>query len=114
VLVPVQLAMCMAYPFPDTVAGWFQLLQDHPLAGLVNLNLLLVVDDVLLVVIALAANPAVEMLALSNQFAAATRRRSVRRPWRPGRPSWPAGRGPPSRLAASSGSSPGSRSGWSC
>jgi Domain of unknown function (DUF4386) len=101
VLVPVQLAVFMAYPFPDTVAGWFQLLQDNPLAGLVNLDLLLVVDNVLLVVIALAlyvalrptspsvttmatglwllaiamfiaANPALEMLALSDQFAAAT------------------------------------------
>lgn len=101
VLVPVQLAVFMAYPFPDTVAGWFQLLQDNPLAGLVNLDLLLVLDNVLLVVIALAlyvalrptspsvttmatslwllaiamfiaANPAVEMLALSNQFAAAS------------------------------------------
>jgi hypothetical protein len=101
VLVPVQLAVFMAYPFPDTVAGWFQLLQDNPLAGLVNLDLLLVVDNVLLVVIALAlyvalrptspsvttmatglwllaiamfiaANPAVEMLTLSDQFAVAT------------------------------------------
>ena len=101
VLVPVQLAVFMVYPFPDTVAGWFQLLQDNPLAGLVNLDLLLVVDNVLLVVIALAlyvalrpaspsvttmatglwllaiamfiaANPAVQMLALSDQFAAAT------------------------------------------
>jgi hypothetical protein len=101
VLVPVQLAVFMAYPFPDTVAGWFQLLQDNPSAGLVNLDLLLVVDNVLLVVIALAlyvalrptspsvttmatglwllaitmfiaANPALEMLALSDQFTAAT------------------------------------------
>jgi hypothetical protein len=40
--------------FPDTVVDWFQLLQDNPVAGLVNLDLLLVVDNVLLVVIALA------------------------------------------------------------
>jgi len=101
VLVPIQLAVFMAYPFPDTVTGWFRLLQDNPLAGLVDLDLLLVVDNILLVVIALAlyvalrrtspsvttiatglwllaiamfiaANPAVEMLALSDQFAAAT------------------------------------------
>jgi F0F1-type ATP synthase assembly protein I len=100
-LIPVQLAVFMAYPFPDTVVGWFQLLQDNPVAGLINLDLLLVVDNVLLVVIALAlyvalrptspsvttmatglwllaiamfiaANPAVEMLTLSDQFAAAT------------------------------------------
>jgi Domain of unknown function (DUF4386) len=100
-LVPVQLAVFMAYPFPETVTGWFQLLQDNPLAGLVDLDLLLVVDNVLLVVIALAlyvalrpanpsvttmatglwllaivlfiaANPALELLALSDRFATAT------------------------------------------
>jgi hypothetical protein len=100
-LVPVQLAVFVAYPFPETVTGWFQLLQDNPLAGLVDLDLLLVVDNVLLVVIALAlyvalrptspslttmatglwllaivlfiaSNPALELLALSDRFAAAT------------------------------------------
>jgi hypothetical protein len=54
VLVAVQLAVFIAYPFPETVTGWFGLLQDNPLAGLVDLDLLLVVDNVLLVVIALA------------------------------------------------------------
>ena len=29
VLVPVQLAALMAYPFPDPVIGWFGLLQDN-------------------------------------------------------------------------------------
>jgi hypothetical protein len=100
-LIPIQIAVFIAYPYPDTVTGWFRLLQDNPLAGLVDLDLLLVVDNVLLVVIALAvyvalrranpsvttmatslwllaivmviaANPAVEMLSLSDQFAAAT------------------------------------------
>jgi Domain of unknown function (DUF4386) len=101
VLIPIQIAVFVAYPFPETVAGWFRLMQDHPIAGLVDLDLLLVVDNVLLVVIALAlfralqrtspsvttiatglwlvaialfiaSNPAVEMLSLSDQFAAAT------------------------------------------
>jgi hypothetical protein len=100
VSIPIQVAVFVAYPFPDTVAGWFQFLHDNPLAGLVDLDLLLVIDNVLLVVIALAAyvalrraspsvtrvatglwllaivlviaaNPAVEMLSLSGQFAAA-------------------------------------------
>jgi hypothetical protein len=100
-LVPVQLAVFAAYPFPETVTGWFQLLQGNPLAGLVDLDLLLVVDNVLLVVIALAlyvvlrpvspsvttmatglwllaivlfiaSNPALELLSLSDRFAAAT------------------------------------------
>jgi Domain of unknown function (DUF4386) len=101
VLVPVQLAVFVAYPFPETATGWFQLLQDNPLAGLVDLDLLLGADNVLLVVIALAlyvalrptspsvttmatglwllaimlvitANPALQLLALSDRFAAAT------------------------------------------
>jgi Domain of unknown function (DUF4386) len=101
VLVPIQLTVFMAYPLPETVTGWFQLLQDNPLAGLVDLDLLLVVDNVLLVVIALAlyvalrptspsmttmatglwllaivlfiaSNPALELLSLSDRFAAAT------------------------------------------
>jgi hypothetical protein len=56
VLIPIQIAVFIAYPFPDTVAGWFRLLQDDALAGLVDLDLLLVVDNVLLVVIALAVS----------------------------------------------------------
>ena len=38
----------IAYPYPGTVAGWYMLLQDKPLAGLVGLDLVLVVDNVLL------------------------------------------------------------------
>lgn len=101
VLIPIQIGVFIAYPFPETVAGWFRLLQDNALAGLVDLDLLLVVDNVLLVVIALAlyvalrptsasittialglwflaiamfiaSNSAVEMLSLSDRFAAAT------------------------------------------
>jgi hypothetical protein len=91
----------MRYAFPETVEGWFGLLQDNALAGLVNLDLLLVVVNVLLIGIVLALyvvlrpisrsvmtvaaalsflsiamyvaiNPAIQMLGLSNQFALAT------------------------------------------
>ena len=55
VLIPIQIAVFIAYPYPKTVAGWYMLLQDKPLVGLVDLDLVLVVDNVLLVVIALAA-----------------------------------------------------------
>lgn len=100
-LIPIQLAVFIANPFPDSVTGWFKLLQDNPMAGLIDLDLLLVVDNVLLVAIALAlyvalrptsptmttiatglwllsiamfiaANPAIGMLSLSDQFATAT------------------------------------------
>lgn len=49
-LIPIQIAVFIAYPYPKTVAGWYMLLQDKPLAGLVDLDLVLVVDNVLLVV----------------------------------------------------------------
>jgi hypothetical protein len=42
-LVPVQIVVFTLYPFPDTVSGWFSLLQGTRLAGLVDLDLLLVV-----------------------------------------------------------------------
>jgi hypothetical protein len=32
VLIPVHLAVFMAYPMPDTVTGWFTLLQDNAAA----------------------------------------------------------------------------------
>jgi hypothetical protein len=99
-LVPVQIAVFVLFPFPESVSEWFGLLSDNPVAGLIDLDFLLVVDNVLLVVIALAiyvalrevnpsistialglwlvslallitANPAIQMLALSDQFAAA-------------------------------------------
>jgi hypothetical protein len=100
-LVPIQIAVFSLYPYPDTVAGWFELLAANPVAGLIDLDLLLVVDNILLVIIALAtyvalhrisasvttialgfwllslvlliaANPAIEMLSLSDQFTAAS------------------------------------------
>jgi hypothetical protein len=91
----------MVWPPPSSVMEWFTLFQDNPLVGLVDLDLLLVVDNVLLVPIFLAlyvvlrranesvmalatvfglvsvamfiaSNPAVEMLSLSKQYVATT------------------------------------------
>lgn len=100
VLIPIQMVIFISYAFPDTTEGWYGLLRDNPLAGLVNLDLLLVVVNVLLIVIVLAlfvvlqrvntsvmtgavalwflsiamyvaTNPAIQMLSLSERFAAA-------------------------------------------
>ena len=88
-------------PLEGTVSDWFALFQSNRLIGLIDLDLLLVADQVLLVPILLAlyvalrrisasimliatalgfvgiilfivANPAVEMLSLSDRYAAAT------------------------------------------
>jgi hypothetical protein len=102
VFFPIQIAAFMIRPYPEAVTGWFQLLRESPLLGLIDLDLLLVVDQVLGVLIFLAlfialrkasrslmiiglaiglisvilfiaSNPAFGMLSLSKQyFAAAT------------------------------------------
>jgi hypothetical protein len=101
VLVPFQIATYVLWPLPSTVVDWFALFQAHALVGLVDMDLLLIVDNVLLglmflalyvalraaspslmtiaVVLELVAittyfgsNTAFEMLALSKRHAAAT------------------------------------------
>lgn len=97
---PIQIAVFFVYPPPDSVTGWFQLFQSNRLAGLLDLDLLLMADQVLTVlmflalyvllrrtsqsfmlmgvalglfstVLFVAPNPAFAMLSLSNAYTAA-------------------------------------------
>lgn len=99
-LMPIQAAVYMIWPPPTTVVAWFELFQRAPLLGLLNFDLLFVVTNALMIPIYLAlyaalqrTNPALmllgvalsliglaayfptngafEMLALSQQYAAA-------------------------------------------
>jgi hypothetical protein len=107
VFIPIQIIVFLAWPppgydpTPGTVTGWFTLLHNHKLLGLVDLDLLLIVDEVLAVPILLAlyvalrrasesvmalstalafvaiaaffaSNTTFSMLSLSGQYAAAT------------------------------------------
>src|SRR5690242_18873022 len=56
VLVPIQVTVFIAWPPPlDGSAGdWFALLRDNRVAGMIDLDVLLVVDNVLLMPILLA------------------------------------------------------------
>jgi hypothetical protein len=103
VLIPIQVAVFVVWPPPldGTAADWFALLHRNRLAGLVDLDLLLAVDNALLVplllalyvvlrkvhesamtlavalglvgvVMYLASNPAIQMARLSDRYAAAT------------------------------------------
>jgi len=96
-----QIVAYFVWPPPSTVAGHFALLQSRPLVGLVSLDFVILVDEVLAIPICLAlylslrrvheslmliatalsavslvcyliATPALNMLYLSQQFAAAT------------------------------------------
>jgi hypothetical protein len=101
VLIPVQLIIFTTIPEPTTASGWFALFQDNKLSGLLSFEFLFVVNAVFgittalalyvalrhvnesLMAIALAlsvmggvciiiARPAIDMLYLSDQYAAAT------------------------------------------
>jgi hypothetical protein len=101
--IPVQVAVFIAVPPPldGTAVDWFTLLHHHRLAGLIDLDLLLVADNVLLIPIFLAlypilrrahesitamamalgsvgilmyiaSNPAIQMATLADRYADAT------------------------------------------
>lgn len=101
VLIPIQMVVFFIWPPRNSVIGWFTLFQDNAFVGLLNMDLLLIVDYLLLVgvfsalwaslrraneslmAIALilqlvatatyfASTVAFEMLSLSNQYATAT------------------------------------------
>lgn len=101
VLFPFQIVAFFAWPPPSTVAGHFDLLQSRTFVGLVSLDFLIIVDEVLAIPICLAlylslrrvheslmliatalsaasivcfliATPALNMLYLSKQYAEAT------------------------------------------
>ncbi|MDF2702688.1 MAG: hypothetical protein K0S10_1634 [Rubrobacteraceae bacterium] len=101
VVIPIQLLVFVAWGQPETALGWFTLFQDNELVGLLAFESLFVVNAVIgiatalalyvvlrrvnesLMTIALAlgflesvafivARPALDMLYLSNQYAAAT------------------------------------------
>lgn len=103
VITPITIAVFSMWPPPydDGAARWFELLQDNPVLGLVSLDLLFVVVNILMlpVMVALyvalrrihtaymtlaittflvglaaffATNPSIEMLSLSGQYADAT------------------------------------------
>jgi hypothetical protein len=100
VFFPIQIIVFLLNPPPSTVLGWFALFQKSPLIGLIDLDLLLMVDQALAMlmflglyialrraneslmaigtllalastVLFVASNPAFAMLSLSNQYAAA-------------------------------------------
>ena len=101
VLIPIQMVVFFLWPPPSSVLGWFTLFQDNALVGLLDMDLLLIVDYLLLIGVFsglwaslrraneslmaialilqlvatasyLASTVAFEMLSLSNEYANAT------------------------------------------
>jgi hypothetical protein len=101
VLIPIQMLVFFIWPPPSSVIGWFTLFQDNALVGLLDMDLLLIVDYLLLIGVFsalwaslrraneslmaialilqlvataayLASTVAFEMLSLGNQYVTAT------------------------------------------
>jgi len=101
VIIVLQMVFYIISPLPNTVSGFFELFQENRFLGLLSLDLLYVIDNVLLIPILLAlyvslrklnnssvllgsfltligimalfaSNTSVDMLLLSNKYAAAT------------------------------------------
>src|SRR4030067_386089 len=101
VFIPIQMIVFFVWPPPSTVMGWFTLFQGNALVGLLDMDLLLIVDYALMGMVFLAlwaalrrasqsfmtmaltleligvatyfaSTAAFEMLSLSNLYAAAT------------------------------------------
>ena len=99
-LIPIQMIVFFLWRTPTTVIGWFSLFQQEPLIGLIDMDLLLIVDYVLMLIVILSlwvtlrrtsesfmaialilqivslatyfsSTVAFEMLSLSNQYRAA-------------------------------------------
>lgn len=49
VLIPIQMVVFFIWPPRNSVIGWFTLFQDNAFVGLLNMDLLLIVDYLLLV-----------------------------------------------------------------
>lgn len=100
-LVPIGVLVYVLWPPPTTIVGWFTRYQSNPIVGLLNQDLLMMFDQAILIIlfvalfvalrrshpslmaialalglvgtaIYFASNTAVNMLNLSNQYAAAT------------------------------------------
>jgi hypothetical protein len=54
ILMPIQMLVFLAFPLPDTVVEWFALFQHNALVGLLDMDLLLIVDYVFMALIFLA------------------------------------------------------------
>lgn len=99
--IPLQILIFLIWPPPTTVTGWFELFHANKLVGLIDMDLLLIVDQIFVVLILLGLSAALrhasmsltttalglgligvaiyfsstvafEMLRLSDRFAAAT------------------------------------------
>jgi hypothetical protein len=70
VFIPVQVILFIGWPPPSSVAGYFTLFQNNRLLGLIDLDLLMIVDELLMVPVLLAlyialrrASPSAMLLA---------------------------------------------------
>ena len=77
--IPIQMIVFLLWPLPSTVLEWFRLFQSNALVGLLDLDLLLIVDYALMILLFLAlwaalrrANQALMLIALTLELVGVT------------------------------------------
>ncbi|MDD5509159.1 MAG: DUF4386 family protein [Bacteroidales bacterium] len=71
VFIPIQIIIFILWPPPETTLGWFELFKTNPFVGLLDLDLLLIIDQVLVGIMMVAlyillkkTNPSLMTIAL--------------------------------------------------
>ncbi len=71
VFIPIQIIIFILWPPPETTLGWFELFKTNPFVGLLDLDLLLIIDQVLVGIMMVAlyillkkTNPSLMLIAL--------------------------------------------------
>lgn len=63
--IPIQIAVFVIWPLPDTVVGWFDLFQSNKIIGLLDMDFLLMVDQIFVGLILVALYAALRQTSLS-------------------------------------------------
>ena len=54
IIIPIQIAIFTIFPFPDSIENWFQLFHDNWLLGLIHLDLLYIINNIIVAIMYLA------------------------------------------------------------
>lgn len=54
IIIPIQIAIFTIFPFPDSIESWFELFNKNWLLGLIHLDLLYIINNVIVAIMYLA------------------------------------------------------------
>lgn len=54
IIIPIQITIFTVFPFPDSIENWFNVLRDNWLLGLIHLDLLYIINNIIVAIMYLA------------------------------------------------------------